>query len=401
MNAARGKKPDALRVRIYDVLFGDAILVSVPDRGVVRHILIDVGNVQSGSGGSTSVFEAVTEDIERELGGKPIDLYVMTHEHMDHVKGLLYAADRLGVPLRARYAWLTASADPRYGERYPDAVKKRLQAERAFRSARTALAASARSAFEALLLNNDYRETEKCVEHLRGIAKTTSYVHRESDLRGTHPFREAKLEIWAPEADTSDYYGRFTPAAFAFADDEDGERAGPAASVTPAPPPGVDMTAFHALLDFRRRGHGANLFTIDRAANNTSIVFSLDWRGWTLLFAGDAEIRSWKTMEKEGVLRPVHFLKVAHHGSVNGTPADGLLDAIFPPDGDGRTRRVAVSTCEGSYAGVPHGPTLDRLAERVDEVVSVLDLDEDELYVDLVFEDQGGARRRSGRSLTP
>src|SRR3712207_7480481 len=34
---------------------------------------------------------------------------------------------------------------------------------------------------------------------------------------------------------------------------------------------------------------------------------------------------------REGVLEPVHFLKVAHHGSHNGTPDGEILDAILPP----------------------------------------------------------------------
>ena len=27
----------------------------------------------------------MAEDLERELGSQPLDLYIMTHEHMDHV----------------------------------------------------------------------------------------------------------------------------------------------------------------------------------------------------------------------------------------------------------------------------------------------------------------------------
>ena len=64
--------------------------------GEARHILIDVGNV-TGHGGDVDVFKPVLEDIFRELDGQPLDLYVMTHEHMDHVKGLLYAQDKLGL----------------------------------------------------------------------------------------------------------------------------------------------------------------------------------------------------------------------------------------------------------------------------------------------------------------
>ena len=44
---------DKLRVRLYNIRFGDAVLVTVPDNGTTRHILIDVGNVLVGEGGPT------------------------------------------------------------------------------------------------------------------------------------------------------------------------------------------------------------------------------------------------------------------------------------------------------------------------------------------------------------
>jgi len=92
---------DCLRVRMYNVLFGDAILVSLFEGGEARHILIDVGNV-TGVGGDTDVFRPVIDDVLAELNGSPLDLYVMTHEHMDHVKGLLYANDKLNLQLVRR-----------------------------------------------------------------------------------------------------------------------------------------------------------------------------------------------------------------------------------------------------------------------------------------------------------
>ncbi len=87
---------NALHVRVYNVLFGDAILISVPDAPpggspVLRHILIDVGNYAVNTGGGLDeVFEPVIQDVLEELGGKGLDLYIMTHEHMDHVQGLLH-----------------------------------------------------------------------------------------------------------------------------------------------------------------------------------------------------------------------------------------------------------------------------------------------------------------------
>jgi hypothetical protein len=76
-------------------------------------------------------------------------------------------------------------------------------------------------------------------------------------------------------------------------------------------------------------------------------------------------------MEKRGLLQPVHFLKMGHHGSVNGTPPPPLLDAILPSAvPDGRPRRAAVSTFEHSYSGVPDAETRTRIEALVDEYQS-------------------------------
>jgi len=372
-----------LRIRMYNVHFGDAILVSVSDRDPVtrkatrRNLLIDVGNVLWGDGGVDEVFRPVVDDILRQLRGQPLDLYVMTHEHLDHVQGLPYAAKHffpegeLRRRLATRFAWLTASAAPDYYDTHPAARQKRVQALKAFRAARRSLNAlpassGTRQAFAAFLANNDPRSTGECVEYLRELAATTTYVHRETDLQGTHPFKEVEFSVWAPEEDTSDYYGRFRPLT---ADDGSGDapswEAGDGPTLAALPPSGVDAGAFYGLVRSRDRGFADNLLAIDKAANDSSIVFSLRWRGWTVLFPGDAETRSWQTMHREGVLRPVHVLKVSHHGSHNGTPDGAILEAILPAvPPDRRRRRALVSTHPGTYSGIPHDPTDARLAGR-------------------------------------
>lgn len=390
---------DRLRVRAYNVRFGDAILVSVPDRDPAtgdvtpRHILIDVGNVLAGEGGLDDVFQPVIDDVVEQLEGRPLDLYVMTHEHMDHVQGLLHAATKiypdgeLAEKMPVDFAWLSASAEEGYYDRFPDARRKKLQLLAAYDEIERYLAASPESVAEpwrTLLLNNNPRKTADCVEFLRELAGEdgTTYVHRGIDLTDAHPFREATFEIWAPEEDTSDYYGSFSPMHLGLMPGPAG--AGPVAT-RPLPPPGVDAGAFYELIEMRRSGIADNLLAIDKAANNSSVVFSLAWRGWTLLFPGDAEIRSWLTMEREGVLRPVHFLKVSHHGSHNGTPEAELFDAILPEVApDDRPRRALISTWNDTYSGIPHDPTNERLADRC-ELVSILD--EPQLaWIDVEFE---------------
>lgn len=397
---------DTLTVRVYNVRFGDAILITVPDRnpqsGVTtkRRILIDVGNAPkvagSGAGGDDTVFEPVVKDILDQLGGKPLDLYVMTHEHLDHVQGLFFASTKLpqldfANRFKARHVWLTASAHPDYYDTHPAAQKEKLAFDAMYARLSAFLALSPAAASHGLLeilANNDPTKTSQCVDFLRKLnpAKST-YVFRGISLKNKHPFREAKFSILAPEEDTSEYYGHFEPldtAVVPLPAAGQAANAAPQNAVAPIPPAGVDVGTFMRLIESRRNGIADNLLAIDKAANNTSVVFDLKWRGWNLLFPGDAEIRSWKTMAKHNVLQPVHFLKVAHHGSHNGTPSDDIFEAILPAvPPDNRQRIAAISTWTETYSGIPHTPTNTRLSSRA-ELHSILD-DPNKLFMEFSF----------------
>jgi len=290
-----------LTVTAYNVRFGDALLISVPERRkggeLVRHILIDVGNVLAGPGSDDAVYRNVVQDILDRLDGSPVDLYVMTHEHLDHVQGLL-AAEKLGLTVPVDYAWLTASAREGYYDRFPEA-RKRLDLYRAeyerIRLAVARLGLLSLDPIRAFIDNNNPRSTAACVRYLRKVAaKKTSYVHRRFRLipGKHHPFREAQLSIWAPELDTSAYYGRVRPLTpvTPFSPDTQAEPL--------RPPSGVDPEGFRVLVDFLQSGIGDNVLAIDRAANNTSLVLELEWRGWRLLFPGDAELKSWWMMHQ-------------------------------------------------------------------------------------------------------
>ena len=373
---------DALRIRTYNVRFGDAILISVPDQDPaghteMRHILIDVGNVLRGEGGEDAVFGAILRDVQEVLDGKPLDLYVMTHEHMDHVQGLPYAAEKLGIELDVAHAWLTASAAKDYYDHHPEAKKQHLQLVEAYQSISSFLQAVPEREtpwIQALMLNNNPNRTADCVDYLRELAAQTTYVYRGIDLAGTHPFHETQFQILAPEEDTSAYYGRFQPMALGVTMGE-GRRPKPRPTRL-IPPEGVDAGAFYNLVEARRHGFAENLLAIDKARNNTSVVFTLEWRGWRLLFSGDAEVRSWQTMDKHGALSPVHVLKVSHHASHNGTPQDSILDELLPPAApDGKRRYALVSTFHGTYNNVPDEHTLERLSARA-ELVSSEGLDD-------------------------
>jgi beta-lactamase superfamily II metal-dependent hydrolase len=386
----------SLRVRVYNVRFGDAVLISIPERDgareVTRHLLIDMGNVLSTSGGDDAVFEPVMRDILEVLDGAPLSLYVMTHEHLDHVQGLLYASEQLELELPGtERSWLTASSALDYYESHPDAKRALDIASRNYEAVRLHFAANKEdelpTAVRAMLANNDAlmkatgsSKTAQCVDFLRRLTPNTTYVHRQNGSVPPHPLREAELEVWAPEEDTSAYYGRFDPSRLRPLEIDPDHSKG-----IPIPPPGVDAGAFYNLVELRRGGHSDNLLAIDKAANNTSVVLALEWRGWRLLFPGDAEERSWQTMEAAQVLKPVHFYKVGHHGSHNGTPSEEILEKILPArPPDDRPRRAVVSTCSGTYNNVPDDATLERLGSRC-SVHSTMGLEDGE-YVDIEFE---------------
>lgn len=406
---------ETLRVRVYNVRFGDAILVTVPDRGpdgttTTRRILIDLGNAplvaNKGGGADDSVFAPVLADILKELDGHHLDLYVMTHEHLDHTQGLPYAAMKVLGEAKFKQqfvvdnVWMTASADPDYATKFPNTVKKMEAHQEQVRQISAYLgAAGMPAALASYLLNNNPARTTECVQFLRELnpAKTT-YVHRETSLAGTHPFQEATFEIWAPEEDASEYYGRLKPLALGVSDGAARAVGGattatarsrkpkPVLDPVPEPPRGVDLGSFLNLVNSRRTGVADNLLAIDKAANNTSLVFMLSWRGWRLLFAGDAEKKSWARMQKEGVLKPVHFLKVSHHGSHNGTPEDTILEQFLPTKPhDLRGRSAAISTWTETYGGIPHTETNDRLKSRA-ALQTTLDSPE-KLFYNLEFPD--------------
>ncbi len=382
-----------LRIRLYDVHFGDGILITVADEGVEpRHLLIDVGNLLHGKqlAGDDAVFQPVVQDILAELGGRSVDLYVLTHEHLDHAQGLLLAKERFGLEVPVARAWLTASAALDYYDRFPDAEKRQLAMD-TFAIAETLAAAedddAAENGLGALFLNNDPRSTTQCVAYLRTLGATTQFVSRGAAA----DVGSATVHALAPEEDTTVYYGR--SLALDAGIGSPGVTGVKAAGVL-EPPPGVDAGTYADLLARRARSVGGNLLAIDKANNDTSVVLLIEWQGWRLLFPGDAEQKSWWQMHELAVLQPVHVLKVAHHGSWNGTPPDDVLDSILPTVPlDARPRHALVSTHPGGYASVPDQPTLDRIGARATLLST---LDDDTLWVELALDADGTATVRHG-----
>ena len=90
-----------------------------------------------------------------------------------------------------------------------------------------------------------------------------------------------------------------------------------------------------------------NLLAIDQAANNSSVT-TIEWRGYRLLFPGDAEHRSWKEMDKRSLLEADPLLEGRSPRQLErDAPAtSSRRSSTAPPDG--KQRYAGVSTCEGT-----------------------------------------------------
>lgn len=139
-------------------------------------------------------------------------------------------------------------------------------------------------------------------------------------------------------------------------DDRNRARSGAGPGVVPVPQPtNISRSDFRALQS--RLAYSALRVTgkEEGIKNNTSVVLLLEWRKRHLLFAGDTQwkepdVGGWDVMLKQDeelpenkrhLNSPLDFLKVGHHGSINGTPfleeGTKVLDEILQK---GRTKIV-------------------------------------------------------------
>jgi beta-lactamase superfamily II metal-dependent hydrolase len=374
-------------VRAYNVRFGDCILLSVDEGSGERHALIDFGNAPSGvkrQGGRNDVFDPIAANIKARTKGV-LDLVVMTHEHLDHMEGF-YDQRRVFDAMTVRQVWMSLMSQPGYYKAFTRAQTQkaavaalgqfvdRWQSGNRFRLVPDAL--------QTVVANNnmlDLSNVER-VDYLRRLGKATKYLSRgRATAAKQHGLGTGvKVEVLAPESDASVYYGKLPAHAFGL-----GERLSHAALTMRAParrhpalkrPPHMAADEFDRLKDEIAEIDMSSVFAIDKAANNTSLVLRVTAGGKVLLFAGDAEEESWAQMVKHKKVGPVDFLKIAHHGSINGMPFSGtgsVLDALIKT---GKKTTALVSTCRGVYGEskdteIPSHDLLDALKKRCRKIV--------------------------------
>jgi beta-lactamase superfamily II metal-dependent hydrolase len=386
---------DEFLIRAYNVELGDCIYCRIPGArasdGGDLHMLIDCG-----SWGSFTALKAAIGHLKKGLpataaGKKRLDLLVVTHEHKDHIAG--FDTD-LFDELEIGDIWMSTAMN-----------RDHKQSERAFALrdfARGAMQGLAETNLElspeiqdlvdqyAVTNDNAVRTLQKTLPEANGINPKYVRAGDSAESLGL-ALNHATIEVLGPEQDIDGYYLGEDPDLSLRALEDAAKRFEQHVAV-----PAKAIPTNISLADFRRlqsRMMSSALAFAEEAGsviNNTSVVLLVEWKGKRLLFVGDAE---WDTRFREGkknaswnvmwalhrdkLGKPLDFLKIGHHGSINATPwndaEDGrqtepatILDAILPA---GRSQAKAiVSTMRKNYQSIPSAALLAELGRRVANV---------------------------------
>jgi hypothetical protein len=404
------KMDGELLVRTYDVDFGDCIFVRIPDGDDAFHMLIDCGTCNS-----THLLRRALEDMrmllpdEQTWNGsasqKRLDLLVVTHPHEYHIRGLIpdwFSGIRIG------QIWFSAFIQVDH----PQAKESCKVVDMAGGPACTLLDSDRcfindSLVCEMLAASLSNAEVLTALRGKDGEEKTFPldiprlYVSRQPDGRAGakylqnlaahgfgleegvlcyRSFQESStaIRVLAPEWDIDGWYlGRETPEMRTMlasmrslrsqALSSHGEQAQDASS--------EPILRFVELDDDLR--------------NDISVVVLLEWRGKRLLFPGDPEWTgrpaqrgqrngSWDVMlqrAQQHLAQPLDFLKVSHHGSINGTPfvdvagaAQPDLDKLLPTEPQQSKASIVVSTKAGVKSAeqrdVPYPDLMQEMGRR-------------------------------------
>jgi beta-lactamase superfamily II metal-dependent hydrolase len=414
---------DKLLVRIYSVGFGDCIYVRIPDDGGHFHMLIDCGTSAAADTLKPAV-DDVRSMLPRDQDGKAhLDLLVATHPHADHIKGFdpeWFEDVRIGriwLSLFMKTDHPQAKKTLAFQDMANDAAlallnRRGLQLSPGVQSLlqRSIWNPGALKALREGLAQSSGIHPQYPLYVARDLADRLSPEEREQHHldyeQSTTRFRGFQeqatcLRVLSPEWDIDKYYlgqGTFdshslidrymlrTEAYQATPEILDAsslaaEEAQTAATTKARQPGNISERDFRQLRSHLLYSALAFSQKDDRLKNNLSVVLLLEWRGRRLLFTGDAEWQgkgvregrrnsTWDVMlhhpeVKQILVQPLDLLKVAHHGSHNGTPfhkggKEEYLEKMVSPD---RTQ-VLVSTVAGKHGEknpVPYPPLLKEL----------------------------------------
>lgn len=378
---------DEIRIRAYNVGFGDSFLLDLPGRNGRVKILIDCGSVSFGASGQTT--ESVVQRIVRDVtvdGVAQIDVVVATHRHRDHISGFARDEWRAVKVREVWQPWTEAPDDPEARRlriaqtQLADSLvagRQRLAATPNTSSWLVELVAAMgfnasvndaansmlRSGFAGAPVRRYLARTREPVraEVLGGHAVHVLGASRDVDViaRMTPPSGQSYLAMLPTDPNLADRDDRPFPWLPPMTWEEYGS-----AELNGGEVRKIDHGGAKGQL--RKLVGNDSLLTaavLDHAVNNTSLMLAFEVGDQLLLFPGDAQWGSWQVCMSEDwsadIIGRANFYKVGHHGSHNATPRKFVEE--FLPKGAGYVTSV------GQYSrweNIPKTELLEAIAAK-------------------------------------
>jgi beta-lactamase superfamily II metal-dependent hydrolase len=361
-----------VRVRMYNVGFGDCFLCEFPREGQPFRVLIDCGAHSAGyptkGWQPEDVVDTIVGDITAGDGDPSIDVVVATHRHQDHVVGFRAQAwsdvrvgevwmpwteepnnptarairDRqhrlgqaLGLALDEEHAQQRYANAPEMLQSARDLVSNSLTNEKAMSTLHSGFGGRPKRRF--LSDRTGSIELGDCPGlrvHVLGPSTDESVVRDMDPPRGqsylryigeppTHIDRfEEQLALSGVDEQ------RPFPRSYAILPEQFAREQGWSGLQLEAE---IKDTA----RDMTRADDIATIVGLDKAINGTSVVLVFEFGNAVLLFPGDAQWGTWETILKDSARRELvsrtTFYKVGHHGSHNATPVE-FVEQILGSD---------------------------------------------------------------------
>ena len=383
--APRRRPRREMTIRMYDVGFGDAFLLQIPDGDKVRRVLFDCGSIEASEAGGPmkSCVERIVRDVTDADGVARIDVVVATHRHKDHVSGFDNPA---WDDVEVKEVWMPWTEHPTDKEarrirELQSKIAAGLNASLAAAPAAVGAAAAAERAValgivgNALVLSN--ADAMKTLHSgFAGQAERRFLPTKEAGSRvlQTPILPGVKIHVLGPSRN---------PEVIRDMDPPKGESylrlqlAGGGDGASGPPPPfahefvaeGVSGSWTFSSEDAEQIAQAGSLsdlavaVALDKAVNGTSLMLLLEVGGTYLLFPGDAQWGTWLGVLEDPEWRPllerVSFYKIGHHGSHNATPRRFVADLL--PTGCCAMASTLVRTI---WPNIPKSELLTGLLEK-------------------------------------
>lgn len=367
-----------IRIRMYNVGFGDCFLIFLPTSAGEKKILIDCGSIKKKKHSIAQITDQVIKDVTDPDGVPRVDIFVLSHRHDDHLSA--FTREEWSA-LEAGEVWMPWIESPN------DPHAKRIRREQTLAAQslqRAAVALGLSEAVSSIAANALDGASALEIIH-RGFAKqvTPRYLPTgESRVEKVETPLLPGIEIFAlgpPRNDdalneaepptTETLLTGFSAAA-------DG---GPPKKFSPfgadwivEDPPFEDQVTDVAEVD-----EAASMISmydlaaaeLDADINNTSLILVFRVGTEYLLFPGDAQWGPWELALKDddakALLEKVTFLKVSHHSSHNGSPASLMRNVLGTRNAHaGKVQAMISVTPRGGWAGIPYEPILTLLDDK-------------------------------------